>query len=562
MNNKKRFVKEISNFSSNVQTDSTSRISYSEIKNIKLLKYSFRAKNIKNSRNNLKIPKLYLKKNKTDINSSNNDNKNFLYSFSRTKRISRNFYRENYTNYTINELNTKSTESKINYSNKYIKIKEPFYKIYPIRKESLIDFNSQSRNIRLLKIYSYNGRRALNNIKESIKYKEAQTMQFEYSRNKEKKLINLYNENLHLYLTFLKKKSIRETIINENLIDKKAMLINKMISMGNKMNKLLKRFEYYLECKSFLLCIKERTIDFKHFSKQSQLDILYDLFKLCYYQNYHYKENYLDNPQLIKNWLISIRKKIYGNSLKKSMYFNDILTSIDMNNFFEIYNCIDNNYIKNHKIKNIFESVKEFDNVLLNLQSHIVLSLDNFMISNEKMIELKNELNEEERRKEKIIEKFNLTKNKYNLLSEKLNIVKTNYIDNIFDNKNYIKNKNNIPKNYNKIDDKLNIIITEIINYDSTDIKKIKFEKTNKKVVTIIDKIRYIEKVMNFLIKYKEEQEYLNEESYQKVMKIIKKEQVIRKFRNKEETMKKIRELKIKKIMEKKDKILFLFHKK
>ena len=154
MNNKKRFVKEISNFSSNVQTDSTSRISYSEIKNIKLLKYSFRAKNIKNSRNNLKIPKLYLKKNKTDINSSNNDNKNFLYSFSRTKRISRNFYRENYTNYTINELNTKSTESKINYSNKYIKIKEPFYKIYPIRKESLIDFNSQSRNIRLLKIYS------------------------------------------------------------------------------------------------------------------------------------------------------------------------------------------------------------------------------------------------------------------------------------------------------------------------------------------------------------------------------------------------------------------------
>ena len=108
----------------------------------------------------------------------------------------------------------------------------------------------------------------------------------------------------------------------------------------------------------------------------------------------------------------------------------------------------------------------------------------------------------------------------------------------------------------------MNIIITEIINYDSTDIKKKKKKKTNKKVVTIIDKIRYIEKVMNFLIKYKEEQEYLNEESYQKVMKKKKKEQVIRKFRNKEETMKKIRELKIKKIMEKKDKILFLFHKK
>ena len=50
--------------------------------------------------------------------------------------------------------------------------------------------------------------------------------------------------------------------------------------------------------------------------------------------------------------------------------------------------------------------------------------------------------------------------------------------------------------------------------------------------------------------------------NYEKVMKEFKKEQIMRKFRNKEETMKKIQELKIKKILEKKDKILFLPHKK
>ena len=50
--NKKKFIKELSNFSSNIQTDSTSRISYSEIKNIKLFQYSIKAKNIKKSRNN------------------------------------------------------------------------------------------------------------------------------------------------------------------------------------------------------------------------------------------------------------------------------------------------------------------------------------------------------------------------------------------------------------------------------------------------------------------------------------------------------------------------------
>ena len=356
--NKKKFIKELSNFSSNIQTDSTSRISYSEIKNIKLFQYSIKAKNIKKSRNNLKIPKISLKTAKTDNNnnSSNYENKNSLYSFLRTNRLSRNITDGNYT---LNDLNTKSTESKINNnsnSNIYIKIKEKFYKIYPIRKDSLIDFKSQTRNIRLLKIYSYNGRKALNNIKERIKYKEAQTMQFEYNKNKERKLINTFNYDLHSYLAYLKMKLIRENIVNENLIDKKNMLINRMILMGNKINKLLKKFERYLECKSFLLCIKECSINFKKFSKQSQIDILYDLFKLYYYQNYHYNENYLDNSKLFKNWLIKTRKNIIGNnSSKKFMYFNYILTSIDINNFFEIYNCIDNNYIKNHKIKNIFE---------------------------------------------------------------------------------------------------------------------------------------------------------------------------------------------------------------
>jgi len=114
----------------------------------------------------------------------------------------------------------------------------------------------------------------------------------------------------------------------------------------------------------------------------------------------------------------------------------------------------------------------------------------------------------------------------------------------------------------NKIIDKINIILNQIMNYNAADIKKIKFIKTNKKVTTIIDKIRYIEKVMNYLFKYKEEQKYINEVNYEKVMKKFKKEQLIRRFKNKEETMKKLQELKIKKIMDKKDKILFLPYKK
>jgi len=98
--------------------------------------------------------------------------------------------------------------------------------------------------------------------------------------------------------------------------------------------------------------------------------------------------------------------------------------------------------------------------------------------------------------------------------------------------------------------------------YNSNDIKKIKFERTNKYIVTTLDKIRYIEKIMNYFMLYKEVQKKINEKNYDIVMKEFKKEQFIRRFRNKEETMKKLQELKIKKIMEKKDKILFLPHKK
>ena len=64
------------------------------------------------------------------------------------------------------------------------------------------------------------------------------------------------------------------------------------------------------------------------------------------------------------------------------------------------------------------------------------------------------------------------------------------------------------------------------------------------------------------MINYKIEQKKYNKIIYEDVMKILKKEFFIRKFKNKEATMKKIQEMKIKKILDKKDKIFFLNHRK
>ena len=581
--NRKSLIKENSNFSSNIQTESTSGISYTQIKNLKLLKYSIKRRNIKKSQNILKIPKLNLK---TDIHNkkiSHNANKNFLYSFSKERKSNKlekiinlkkykdksaqlkNLSRNNndISKYYSTELNNNSVNYKYNNdSSIYDKLKEPLYQLYTSRKDSLLDFKAQTRNIRLLKIDSYNGQKALNSLKESLLYNETKTLQFEYSKDNEKKLLNIFKNNFHSYLIYLKRIADRENNINENLIEKKNYLKGKILTMGSKINKILSKFEHYLESKSFLLCIKECSLNFQKFSKESQIDILYDLYKLYNYKNQNFQTNILNNSQDFKKWIEKNAKIIIeSDSMKKSAYFNFIIASIDTKNFFDIFNCINENYIKYHKVKNIFESVDDFNRTLLNDQSHIRLSLDKFSVSISGLNELKNDLIYEKRRKIKIVQELNLSKNKRNLFNEKLNIAKTNYLDKIIDNENYSKEKNKINLS-EKIIDKIDKILNYIIEYDSIDIRKIKFEKENKKITTIIDKVRYIEKVLNFLFKYKEEQKNINSMNYEKVMKEFKKEQIMRKFRNKEETMKKIQELKIKKILEKKDKILFLPHKK
>ena len=551
--NIKSFIRETSNFSSNILTDSTSRLSFSEIKNIKLFQNSIKTKN-KSRNNKSTTPKIHLKK--TNSNNNNSDiyeNNNFLYSFSRNKRISKTNTENNYT--------LSKAYSNILNNSKITNIKQTFYKIYPQRKDSLLDFKEQTRNIRLLKIDTYNGRRALKEMKEKMIYNEAKTGHFEFSKNEDKKMMNIFKDNLNSYLTYLKRKEIKENMTNENLIEQKNMLIKKIMSMGNRVNRLLKLFEFLLECKSFLLCIKECSIDFNKFSKDSQLEMLYDLFKLFNYESGYYIMNNFENINQFQNWLIKRKKMLTENDTsKKYMYFNYITTSIDMNNFLKVFKDINNDYIKNHKAKKIFESLKEFNKTLLNDQAQVRISLDKFVISNDKLNQLKNELIYELRRKDKIKEIFNLTKDKYYLLLDRLDISKTNFLNNSSDKKNYSKYKIKIVSK--KINDKINAIINKIMKYDSNDIKKIKFERTNKYIITTIYKIKYIEKIMNYFMQYKETQKYINEKNYEIVMKEFKEEQFIRRFKNREETMKKIQELKIKKILEKKYRILFLPHKK
>ena len=323
--NKKPFIKDTSNFSSNILTDSTDGLSFSEIKNINLIHYSVRYIN-KSKNRNPKIPKIYLKtNNNSDIDESNN----FLYSFSKRKKISKTI---NSNNYSLNELYSNS----INNIKLFNKIKQPFYKILPQRKDSLIDFKSRTRNIRLLKIGAYKGREALNRYKEKISCNKDEAIQLGYEKNEDKKLINIFNEDLNRYLTFLERKFIKENITTDDLINQKNMLRKEIMMMRIKLDKMISIFEYYLETKSFLLSVKECSIDFNKFSKDSQIEILYDAYKIFNYKTNYYKMDNFNNLTQFKKWIIKFSKYIKGNdSFKKNMYFNYILSSININAIFE-----------------------------------------------------------------------------------------------------------------------------------------------------------------------------------------------------------------------------------
>lgn len=343
------------------------------------------------------------------------------------------------------------------------------------------------------------------------------------------------------------------------------------MTLRNKIDKMMRKIESYLESKFFLICVKECSIDFKKFSKESKLDILYDLYKLYNYKKRIHNEffdidEYNDeklNIQKFKDWLNENGKNLRNKEgLKKSTYFNYVFISIDINDY-NIFNCFNKDYVKSHKIKNIFESLEDFNKVLQSDSLYIRLSLDNFILTNSDLVESKKELIYEKLRKNKLKEIFNKSKDKFYNFTQKLDIAKSNYLYNSYDNeiqKSFLINKK--IKNTDKINNKLNMIINNIIKCDAEKINEIKFERRDKKITTIEDKLRYIEKIINFLINYKIEQKKYNKIIYEDVMKILKKEFFIRKFKNKEATMKKIQEMKIKKILDKKDKIFFLNHRK
>lgn len=595
--------------SSGIQTDSTSRISRSALKNITKLKISMKqkkySKDKKNKNNNncklskyliynnnfissfknektfilpkenilslIKNSKIKLNKTKNDINNSNNIiiKKHQI----RSRNKSQNFLYKNYysNDYVKNQENKDHTQ--IIYRSG-LKVNEPYYRYYYSSNKSILHFKNDTANVRFLKINSYNGKKSINRLQDNILFNKAETEYIEATNRKKNDLLNIYNHALSQYYSNLQRQRNDLTIINYNLSNKKMLLNHDILSLKAKTSKLLTKFEKFIDLKFFLLCVKEGTLDYKKFPKEKQLDILSDLYHWFInkknvnndeLEDIIVKENDNENGDMIYFYyfLNKISQKIKNDFdiHKKTMFLSYILISLDMTNFKDTFMNL-KYYIYTKKLKTIdkiFNSPEEFYKRINSFTSRNQTLLMDFNLLNVELLNLGNEKQEEIKRIEQEVKYVNSNKIQEKISEDKLNIIRIKYENNLkeFNYKKNIKekeHKKNISKSINKI-------INNLMNYDSEKIKSL-INNIRYKEMTLFVKIRILESLLNYLLKYKNEARIERPKEYNKAMKEVKKEQSIVRFRNREELMKKLHELKIEQIIEKNNKILFLSHRK
>ena len=248
------------------------------------------------------------------------------------------------------------------------------------------------------------------------------------------------------------------------------------------------------------------------------------------------------------------------------MFLNYILISLDKKSFFNIYNNIKDHIKISGPMKgnNIFSNPEELDNKIINFSYKNQLLLESYNKLSLQLLILRKEMQKEKQRIEKDFIYINTNKEKLDNLEEKLDIIKTIYENSLNDydnNKDYQKKEN-----YKHLDKKINLIIDNILKYNSEKIKNlIKQNKEKNKddhKMTLLEKIAFVQNVMLYLLNYVNEKKLKSPDNYNKAIKDINKIIILNRFRNREEEKQKLYDLKIKKIFEKNNKILFLPHKK
>ena len=177
---------------------------------------------------------------------------------------------------------------------------------------------------------------------------------------------------------------------------------------------------------------------------------------------------------------------------------------------------------------------------------------------------LEKEMKEELDKEKKDTSLINNIKKKIDILERRIKVIKANYYNKQIE-YNLIKKKSkNIENNIKKIYEIIISMTNIILNYHLPNFNFIINRKNEKdeSPITIIEIMAFYERAFLYLLRYKNDLILKNKEEYDKIIKDIKKNEMIYKINNNKEIMKQIIALKKKKMIDKNNKILFLQNRK
>ena len=458
-------------------------------------------------------------------------------------------------NMLTNNLNTspntiQSFITSLNY------VQAPPY-VVEFREQNLLNFYSKTRDLRYIKYFLFLKRNKLKKAKETKEFKSAlynmDTLKFINFY----KLFKPYNYYLEKYLLFLKDEINIEYKENEKLKIKKNKLLSAVTEDRKELLKIHKRFNDNLNDKFFLLCVKNSTMNLELFKEEDKIEFEQDLRNFDILKNYINELSELDfNESLVgANKKLSYLKpkkltKITPNNIRYNFNKKKITNINNKKEKTSFINIFNNSRLR-YKQKPIFESVSEFNDYMKNSRNKI----ENLLMEDNKIgIEVANLrdyviLNQEDINKAK----YNrlLFDNEYNKTKQELSDVKLyNSKLNIY--------KNNLLKNKKmKINRKIAKKIIEIINGI--------FIEDNKTLNSIINKknidkpilaLKELEKVIIFLINFKNNQKTEHKKEYNETVKKIEKNKRLLIIKQRKEEDENRIENKVKKLIEKDMKIL------
>ena len=459
------------------------------------------------------------------------------------------------SNYVVQTENNICSNNKQSFITSLNYIQPPPFQV-KFREQNLLNFYSKIRDLIYRKYFLFLQKKNYERVKETSQFnKELHSMDiFKFIRFY--KLFKPFNYYLEQYLIFLKNKIKLEYKQNEKMKILKNDLLTDVLISHKKLLKIHKRLKGYLNDKFVLLCVKNLTLNLESFGEKDKNEFEQDL------KTFEILKNYINELSEInfqdfgsnkkKSTIATIRQRTSTNSPnnRRNSLFKKKTNRNSLNDKEkDIISILKNSRI-HFPTKPVFGSISEF-NEYINISRKNIESL--LLKSNRINIEtanLRDHYLQHEINKNIDQNKNTYTESDFDIIEQKLSLIKARNMQlNIYKKKLLKMKRIKIIRIIRKIKE----IINTIFEQGNKNLTKLIIKKNIKKPILAL---KELEKIINYLLEFKNYQKNNNKEEYNMVVKDIdKKKRLLIIKLTREENENKI-EKKSKDLIEKEMKIL------